>query len=180
MIFLFDNYNNDFYDEMNNNGMYGNNYFVGAQIMGGPLAPEIYGTVIFNSVPGGTQVTTTIYGLPDYQPATNGQAPIGPFGFHLHEYGNCNVGDPNSPFEDAGEHWNPTNDPHGNHVGDFPVLFSNNGFSQMTFFTDRFQPEDVIGKSVMIHQNPDDYRTQPSGNSGKRLACGVIGYIRVY
>jgi DNA invertase Pin-like site-specific DNA recombinase len=64
--------------------------------------------------------------------------------------------------------------PHGNHAGDFPVLFSNNGYTYMKFFTDKFKPGDVIGRAVIIHENPDDYRTQPSGNSGKRIACGVI------
>ena len=155
-----------------------NNYVIGASVLGGPLAPEIDGMVIFKRVPGGTEVTATIYGLPDYQPAEDGKAPIGPFGFHIHEFGNCNVGDPGSPFEDAGGHWNPTNQPHGNHAGDLPVLFSNKGFSQMTFFTNRFQPEEVLGKTIIIHQNPDDFRTQPAGNSGKRLACGIINYFR--
>jgi superoxide dismutase, Cu-Zn family len=42
------------------------------------------------------------------------------------------------------------------------------------FFTDKFNVQEVIGKSVIIHENPDDYRTQPAGNSGKKLACGVI------
>lgn len=64
--------------------------------------------------------------------------------------------------------------PHGNHSGDFPVLFSNNGYARMSFFTNKFKPEDVIDKSVIIHLNPDDYRSQPAGNSGKRIACGVI------
>jgi Cu-Zn family superoxide dismutase len=48
----------------------------------------------------------------------------------------------------------------------------------ITFFTDRFNPADVVGKAVMIHQNPDDYRTQPAGDAGKRLACGVIELYR--
>lgn len=74
----------------------------------------------------------------------------------------------------AGGHWNPTNQPHGNHAGDFPVLFSNHGYGSMCFFTDKFKVEDVLGKAVIIHENPDDYRTQPSGDGGKRLACGVI------
>lgn len=150
---------------------------VAARIHGGPLAPDINGVVAFENVPGGTEVTAIIRGMPSYSPARNGQNPIGPFGFHLHEKGNCDIGDPNSPFEGAGGHWNPDNQPHGNHAGDFPVLFSNDGYSRMTFFTNRFRPEDVVGKSVVIHQNPDDYRTQPSGDSGERLACGVIGYI---
>jgi Cu-Zn family superoxide dismutase len=44
----------------------------------------------------------------------------------------------------------------------------------MCFFTDKFKVKDIIGKSIVIHQSPDDYRTQPSGASGKKLACGVI------
>ena len=44
----------------------------------------------------------------------------------------------------------------------------------MCFFTDKFKPKDIIGRAVIIHQNPDDYRSQPSGNSGKRIACGII------
>ncbi|PKM49739.1 MAG: superoxide dismutase [Firmicutes bacterium HGW-Firmicutes-7] len=151
-----------------------NDYTSVAQVSGGPLAPGINGTVTFKDVPGGTEVSVVINNLPPYRPATNDQAPIGPFGFHLHENGTCEVGDPNSPFEAAGEHWNPTNQPHGNHAGDFPVLFSNNGYSKMCFFTDKFRAQDAIGKAVIIHQNPDDYRSQPAGDAGKRLACGVV------
>jgi Cu-Zn family superoxide dismutase len=44
----------------------------------------------------------------------------------------------------------------------------------MCFFTNRFRVRDIIGRSVIIHENPDDYRTQPAGNSGKMLGCGVI------
>lgn len=145
-----------------------------AEIKGGPLAPQIYGTVTFSDVPGGTEVFVEIWGLPPYKPAENNEAPIGPHGFHIHEFGCCQVGDPYNPFECAGGHWNPTNQPHGNHAGDFPVIFSNNGYARMTFFTDKFKPIDIIGKSVIIHQNPDDYRSQPAGNAGQRLACGVI------
>lgn len=145
-----------------------------AVIRGGPLAPNIYGRVIFMDVPGGTQVYVDVYGLPEYKPAEGENLPIGPHGFHIHQYGNCTVGDPENPFQAAGDHWNPTNQPHGNHAGDLPVLFSNHGRAFMCFFTDKFKVADVVGKSVIIHQNPDDYRTQPAGASGKRLACGVI------
>lgn len=145
-----------------------------AQVQGGPLAPGISGCVWFRAVPNGTEVCVNISGLPDYRPATGNEPPIGPHGFHIHQVGNCEVGDPSNPFTATGSHWNPTNQPHGNHAGDFPVLFSNNSVSKMCFFTNKFRVSDIIGKSVVIHQSPDDYRTQPAGASGKRLACGAI------
>ena len=135
---------------------------------------NIRGVVHFYNVPGGTQVFVEVEGLPLYQPAQGNNPPIGPHGFHIRENGSCLVGNPENPFQAAGGHWNPDNQPHGNHAGDFPVLFSNNGYARMCFFTNRFKPENIIGKSVIIHQSPDDYRSQPAGNSGKRLACGVI------
>lgn len=145
-----------------------------ARVKGGPLAPQITGIVYFKDVPGGTEVCVDVAGLPPYQQAENGEDPVGPHGFHIHEKGNCEIGDPEDPFQAAGEHWNPDNQPHGNHAGDFPVLFSNNGRARMCFFTNRFKPKDVIGRAIIIHKNPDDYRTQPAGDAGKRLACGVI------
>ncbi|HLR68208.1 superoxide dismutase family protein [Virgibacillus alimentarius] len=145
-----------------------------AQIRGSELAPNLHGYVTFMEVPYGTEVTVEVAGLPAYQPAQGDQDPIGPHGFHIHKHANCTVGDESDPFQAAGGHWNPDNQPHGNHAGDFPVLFSNDGYARMTFFTNRFRPQDVVGRSVMIHQNPDDYRSQPSGDSGKRIGCGPI------
>lgn len=144
-----------------------------AKLYGSIYAPDLYGEVYFYAVEGGAEIFAEIWGLPLYQPA-NGGDPIGPLGFHIHEYGVCEIIDPMDPYESAGSHYNPDNQPHGNHAGDFPVLFSNNGYARMSFFTDKFRVSDVVGRSVLIHQNPDDYRTQPSGNSGKRIACGVI------
>ena len=145
-----------------------------ANMRGGPLAPQISGTVIFRDVPGGVEVCTNISGLPLYQPAQDEKPQIGPHGFHIHQFGNCEVGNTEDPFKAAGEHWNPTNQPHGNHAGDFPVLFSNNGRNAMCFFTNKFRVSDAVGKAVIIHQGPDDYKTQPAGGAGKRLACGMI------
>ena len=145
-----------------------------AYVVGGPLAPDIQGLVIFVDVPGGTEVFADIFGLPAYTPAMGENPPIGPFGFHLHENGTCEIGDVAEPFKAAGGHWNPTNQPHGNHSGDFPVLFANDGYAQISFFTDEFKISEIIGKAVIIHENPDDFRTQPDGAAGKRLACGVI------
>ncbi|MFJ9501317.1 superoxide dismutase family protein [Brevibacillus centrosporus] len=145
-----------------------------AEIQGGPLAPNLHGYIAFLDVPYGTEVFVEVSGLPAYRPASGDHPPIGPFGFHLHDNSSCAVGDPQDPFQSAGSHWNPTDQPHGNHAGDFPPLFSNDGYARMSFFTNKFRVADVIGRTVIIHQNPDDFRTQPAGNSGKRLACGLI------
>lgn len=149
-----------------------------AYIRGGPLAPQLKGVVVFRSVPGGTEVCVEVSGLPRYKPAQNDSPPVGPHGFHIHEFGNCIAGDTSDPFKEAGGHWNPTNQPHGNHAGDFPVLFSNDGYARMCFFTNKFAVQDVVGKAIIIHENPDDYKSQPAGAAGKRLGCGVIRWIR--
>lgn len=142
-----------------------------ATLSAGPIQPTVRGTVTFRDVPGGTLVTAHVNGLPLF---SAGPPPIGPHGFHIHEGPSCEIGDPADPFQSAGGHWNPDGQPHGNHAGDFPVLFSNAGRAEMTFFTDRFSAADVIGRAVVIHLSPDDYRTQPAGDSGLRIACGVI------
>lgn len=148
-----------------------------ARISGTSPTSKLTGIVYFKDVPNGTEVYVEVNGLPPYKPGTATTPPIGPHGFHIHEFGNCTVGDPSKPFTSAGEHWNPNNQPHGNHVGDFPVLFSNNGYARMSFFTNKFKVRDIIGKAVIIHENPDDYRTQPAGAAGNRIGCGVIKAI---
>ncbi|MHC1681779.1 MAG: superoxide dismutase family protein [Clostridiaceae bacterium] len=145
-----------------------------ANVKGGPLAPNLKGTVFFVDVPNGTNVFVEIDGLPDYKPSTSWSTQIGPHGFHIHEMGSCEVGDKKDPFSMAGGHYNPDDQPHGNHAGDFPVLFSNGGISKMVFFTNKLKVKDIIGKAIVIHEGPDDYKTQPAGGSGKRLGCGVI------
>lgn len=145
-----------------------------AEIRGSKLAPDLHGYVLFTDLPHGTDVTIEVMGLPQYKPAHNDKQPIGPHGFHVHENGDCSITNENDPYKQAGGHWNPNNQPHGHHPGDFPVIFSNDGYARMSFFTNRFKSKDIIGKSVIIHENPDDFESQPSGNSGKRIGCGVI------
>lgn len=89
-----------------------------AHIGGSELAPGLKGYVLFTDLPNGTEVTVEVNGLPEYKPTHDGQAPIGPHGFHIHEKGNCEVGDEMDPFKQAGGHWNPKNRPHGNHPGE--------------------------------------------------------------
>ncbi|MYL19340.1 superoxide dismutase family protein [Halobacillus litoralis] len=144
-----------------------------AEFSSSPAAPGLKGNVQFYQMPYGVEVFVYVEGLPPFKKEKNG-VQTGPHGFHIHEKGLCEIGDGKDPFATAGGHWNPDQQPHGNHAGDFPVLFSNQGRARMIFFTDRFKVDDIIGRSVIIHQGPDDYKSQPTGRSGKRIACAVI------
>lgn len=120
----------------------------------------------------GVHITGTVQGL----------KPDAEFGFHVHEKGDCSAPDGSS----AGGHFNPTQAQHGNpsggahHAGDMMNIRSNaEGVAQVdttaagtTLHGD--STTDVMGKAIVVHEGPDDYATQPSGNSGKRVACGVI------
>ena len=105
----------------------------------------------------------------------------GAHGFHIHEKGDCSSGDGMS----AGGHFNPTGKPHGNpalpdhHAGDMPALLADASgnaslSTQLDVMTIASGATDIIGKAVIVHKDPDDYVTQPTGNSGARVACGVI------
>ncbi len=105
----------------------------------------------------------------------------GGHGFHIHEKGDCSSGDGMS----AGGHFNPTGKPHGNpsapdhHTGDMPMLVadaSGNASLSMELggMTVGSGVTDIVGKAVIVHKDPDDYTTQPTGNSGGRVACGLI------
>lgn len=78
------------------------------------------------------------------------------------------------PFADAMPHYDPNGCEHPHHAGDLPPLFENNGFALSLVLTDRFSVDEVIGRTVIVHADPDDFTTQPSGNSGEKIACGVI------
>ena len=91
-----------------------------AIIEGGPLAPQISGKVFFYDAPQGTWVYAMVDGLPKYRPGRGNLSPVGPHGFHIHEFGACAVGDPHNPFQAAGGHWNPDNQPHGQSCRRFP------------------------------------------------------------
>lgn len=136
-----------------------------ASIRGDTRHPSIYGTVNIYPVLGGSLITAEIRGLP--------QSQSGIFAMHIHEGNSC-TGNPADPFENTKGHYNPGNKPHPLHAGDLPPLFSNNGFAYYSFYTGRFKPKEVDGRAIVIHNEPDDFRTQPSGASGAKIACGVI------
>lgn len=129
-----------------------------AKISGNSMYPEIEGEVSFYEVYGGTLVVAAVKNLP------NGN---GFHAFHIHVGSSCEPGR-------EGGHYNPTNQPHPQHAGDMPPLLANKGMASSAFYTDRFYPEDIVGKVVVIHAMPDDFRTQPSGNPGSMIACGEI------
>ena len=79
-----------------------------------------------------------------------------------------------SPFTSAGAHYSRTPAEHPNHSGDMPPLLGNQGYAWMAFYDKRFTIPEIIGKSLIIHRMPDNFTTQPAGDSGERIACGVI------
>ena len=79
------------------------------------------------------------------------------------------------PSANAGAHYNPYGIvDHPQHADDLPPLFANRGYAWQTFYTERLNAPDVIGLPIIIHLNADDFTTQPSGNSGEMIACGII------
>ena len=75
-------------------------------------------------------------------------------------------------------HYNPQGCPHPYHAGDLPPLFGNQGYAFSAFVTDRFAVREIVEKTIIIHSKPDDFKTQPSGDSGEKMACGKIIYGR--
>lgn len=130
------------------------------------------GELRFEPMDGGVRITGQISGL---KPDTE-------HGFHVHEKGDCSAPDANS----AGGHFNPASSAHGrvgspaHHAGDTDNLTADaTGVANVDTRLEGATvgdgaATDVVGKGVIVHADPDDYTTQPTGNAGGRLACGVI------
>jgi Cu-Zn family superoxide dismutase len=110
-----------------------------------------------------------------------GLKPNAVHGFHIHEKGDCSSGDGVS----AGGHFNPVGKLHGahdqadHHAGDLPSLTADgSGLANLNFETSSISigsgVADIVGRGVIVHRDPDDFKTQPTGNSGPRLACAAI------
>lgn len=134
-----------------------------AQIAGGVEAPQLTGCVKFYQKNGSVLIVAEIVGLPT-------KSETGFFGFHIHQGRNCS-GD---GFAGTEGHYNSTLQAHPEHAGDLPPLLQCHGNAYLSFKTDRFSVKDIIGRTVVIHSDPDDFHSQPAGNAGRKIACGVI------
>jgi Cu-Zn family superoxide dismutase len=131
---------------------------------------QVHGTVTFTKEAGGIRVKGEIMGLTP-----------GKHGFHVHEFGDCHSPEAKS----AGSHFNPTKAKHAGHdvkqrhVGDLGNIEANaQGVAKVDLLDDlmTFQgAHSVIGRGLIVHEKADDLKTQPTGDAGGRLACGVIG-----
>ena len=140
-----------------------------AILRGSAEYPEITGMVQFFQTREGVLVAAEVFGLP----SPGGVCGWPVFAFHIHSGGSC-TGSAADPFADAMTHFNPGNCNHPAHAGDLPPLFGNGGHAAQMVLTDRFSIREIIGKTVIVHAGRDDFTTQPSGNAGKKIACGPI------
>lgn len=140
-----------------------------SRINGSAEFRDINGIVQFYQTSTGVLVATKVSGLPKNKDFC--KQPI--FAFHIHSGSSC-TGNETDYFKNVLTHYNPNNCPHPYHKGDMPPLFGVNGLAFSVFLTDRFSINEIIGKTIVIHENPDDFTTQPAGNSGKKIACGEI------
>ena len=134
-----------------------------AYIHGGPEHPRLAGEARFYQEPASVVMEVRVSGLPE-------ENPTGFFALHIHAGPDCGGAD----FADTLGHYNPENRPHPEHAGDLPLLLRCGRGAYLRFRTDRFRVRDVIGRTVVIHSGRDDFTTQPSGDSGKKMACGII------
>jgi Cu-Zn family superoxide dismutase len=134
---------------------------------------KVTGTVRFTQVSDGIKVVADLQGL------TKGK-----HGIHIHECGDCTALDGTS----AGGHFNPKAMSHGSpmdamrHEGDMGNIEADEAGNAHLEYVDKTLSFDgdasIIGRSIIIHQNEDDMKTQPTGNAGPRVACGVIGIAK--
>ena len=122
----------------------------------------IYGTACFVQQADGVLIRVRVCGLPEND--------TGFYALHVHEGGSCE----GEGFPASGSHYNPCEKEHPMHAGDLPPLLACNGRAWLSVKTNRFRLCEVIGRTLIIHRNTDDMHTQPAGNAGTKIACGVI------
>ncbi len=133
-----------------------------ATVRGDRQTPMLKGIVRFYQRPYGVLIEADIIGLPGNK--------SGFFGFHIHDGAFC----AGEGYPTTGGHYDLHKQPHPQHAGDLPPLLSYGGRAYLAVVTDRFSIRDILGRTVVIHSDPDDFRTQPAGNAGTKIGCGVI------
>ncbi len=137
-----------------------------AWVRGNESNSQLSGLVKFYATPyGGVLIEAEIFGLPNVDEAFSSEF----YALHIHEKGDCSEN-----FTRTGEHYNPTNSLHPDHAGDLIPLMGNQGYAWISFYNKRFTVPEIVGKSVVIHRGHDDFTSQPSGNAGEKIGCGVI------
>lgn len=137
-----------------------------AWVNGSEQYPDLNGAVKFyHTTYGGVLVEAEIFGLPNI--AVPGSSNF--YAMHIHDSGDCG-----EHFSHTGLHYNPDNMMHPDHAGDMPPLLGNQGYAFSVFYDKRFTIREIIGRSVIIHEKPDDFTSQPAGNAGNKIACGTI------
>ncbi|MCH8548027.1 MAG: superoxide dismutase family protein [Balneolaceae bacterium] len=132
---------------------------------------EVEGTVMFTQTAEGVRVQANISGLDE----------DGVHGFHIHEFGDCRADDATS----AGGHYNPTGMDHGGpmdenrHMGDMGNLEANeDGVAELDYIDEKIElsgVNSILGLAVVVHEQRDDLESQPVGDAGGRIGCGIIG-----
>lgn len=140
-----------------------------AHITGANDHPDLCGSVLFYEALDGMLILTQIMGLP----YTSSECSPRFLGFHIHAGAEC-TGNAEDPFANAGLHLNPYNCPHPMHMGDLPPLLVNEGIAWSVVYSHYLKPDDIVNRTVIIHSMPDDFTSQPAGNSGKKIGCGKI------
>jgi len=140
-----------------------------SSITGSRFFPAIKGIALLYPFCSGTLFALHAIGLPHNSVPCSKSF----YGLHIHEGTECS-GNEADAFANAGGHYNPGNCTHPGHSGDLPPLLGNNGEVLSIFYTDSFLPAQVLGRTIIIHDMPDDFKTQPSGDSGMKIACGKI------
>ena len=137
-----------------------------AWIRGNEAHPQLSGLVKFYATPhGGVLVEAEFFGLPNIDKIRSSDF----YALHIHENGDCSA-----DFTKTGDHYNPANQSHPDHAGDLIPLMGNQGYAWVSFYDKRFTVPEIVGCSVVIHGGKDDFTSQPSGNAGAKIACGVI------
>ncbi len=126
-----------------------------AEIRGCGEYPSICGVLMLYPSQTGVFAVVSVEGLPDGLGSGNTLA------MHIHD-------------PETGAHYNPANTAHPYHAGDMPPIFVERNRGWSAFLTERFDIREIIGKEIVIHGRRDDFSTQPSGDAGKKIACGTI------